>query len=146
LLINQWIRQLLQSIVVVILSPLFTVITTLVVNTSPLTANSSKNRLIRSVLPQFQNNIVLTVNCTLFCFVKTVIFCSLSVTYHWLLFRPSIVLVLCNLVLGITWCYWNNKLTYLLTISFQDFHDPPTSQTDRWTDRWHAISRPRFAL
>jgi len=26
-----------------------------------------------------------------------------------------IVFVSSNLVLGITWCYWNNKLTYLLT-------------------------------
>jgi len=25
-------------------------------------------------------------------------------------------------------------------------HDPPTSQTDRQTDRRHAVARPRFAL
>ena len=56
MLINQFIRQLLQSIVVVSLSSLFTVITTFIVNTSPKTANPSKNQLIRSVLPQSRTN------------------------------------------------------------------------------------------
>jgi len=33
-------------------------------------------------------------------------------------------------------------------ISFQDFQPISwsTNVKDRWTDRWHAISRPRFAL
>jgi len=55
LLINQSTRQLLQRIVVVKLSSLFAVDTTYIVNTSPGTANPSYNRLIHSVLPQFQN-------------------------------------------------------------------------------------------
>ena len=51
LLINQFVCQLLRSIVVT-LSLLFAADTAYIVNTSPETANSSQNRLSRSVLPQ----------------------------------------------------------------------------------------------
>jgi len=54
LLINQFVRQLLQSVVVVKLSSLFAAITAYIVHTSPAKANASKNRLIRSVLQQFR--------------------------------------------------------------------------------------------
>jgi len=54
LLINQFVHQLHQEVVVVKLLSLFAAITAYIVHTSPVKANPSKNRLIRSVLPQFR--------------------------------------------------------------------------------------------